>query len=252
MLNHHPWIKIQCLILWSQFNMESLPVVTSQRWIMMRRHNSTWNCDLSSLKFVDITDRSDEQWNRYPIATAKPCSNIRNCTVMIIIQQRGLNFFRRWGRNTMTPCLTVSQFDMKKLLNLGHSTVCWITTPRFEYNGVQIQSYTGRERIPLWISCFTLFGLLYALVAVTISQILPWFSRVFTSNVPSVLSGLIIVMQSERYIGNIAKWCKCHHCFFLNSPYSKFPGHDHSKPWCYSYTGIFKGFGYSSRLWLQF
>ena len=68
----------------SQFNVDSWLGVKIQRGIKTWGHNSTWNKDPGS-KF-----------------------------------NGGPNFIRRRGRNTMTPCLEGSQFNMKNPLNLEH------------------------------------------------------------------------------------------------------------------------------------
>ena len=78
----------------SQLNVEAWLGVTIERGIKTWGHNSTWNKDLGS------------QFNG------------------------GLNFIRRRGRKTMTPCPGGSQFNMKNPLIL--STARWIKTPRVE------------------------------------------------------------------------------------------------------------------------
>ena len=102
----------------SQFNVESWPVVKISRWIMTRvivphwimiqipGHNWTLNHDPVSQFNVElrpgvIIQRGIKTWGH-------------NST-------GGHNFIRRRGRNTMTPCLGGSQFNMKNLLNPEHS-----------------------------------------------------------------------------------------------------------------------------------
>ena len=102
----------------SQFNVELWPGVTIQRGIMTRvivphcimiqipGHNWTSNHDSGSQFNVElrpgvIIQRGIKTWGH-------------NST-------GGLNFIRRRGRNTMTPCLGGSQFNMKNPLKPEHS-----------------------------------------------------------------------------------------------------------------------------------
>ena len=112
----------------SQFNVELWPGVTIPRWIMTPGqnftlnydpvHSSTLNCDpnpgskLNVESWLGVTIQRgiktlghNSTWNKDPGSPFKG----------------GPNFIRRRGRNTMTPCLGRSQFNMKNPLNPDHS-----------------------------------------------------------------------------------------------------------------------------------
>ena len=123
----------------SKFHVESWPRVTIQRGILTRGHNSTWNYDPGSKFHVESWPRVTIQyWVVIPIPghnlmlnhDSGSTFNVESRPGVII--QRGIktwgsqfnggqNFIRRRGRNTMTPCLGGSQFNMKNPLNPEHS-----------------------------------------------------------------------------------------------------------------------------------
>ena len=143
----------------SQFNVESKPGVTIPREIlirvtiqsriMTRGHNSTLSYDPGSQFNVELwhwikiprwimTRAIVPHWNMIQIPGHNWTLNHDSGSQFnvelrprVIIQRGiktwghnstgGLNFIRRRCRNTMTPCLGVSQFNMKNPLNPEHS-----------------------------------------------------------------------------------------------------------------------------------
>ena len=102
----------------SQFNVELWPGVTIQRGIMTPGHNSTLNCDPYPGSWFNV-----ESWLGVNIQRGIKTwgHNSKWNQDLGVTIQRGPNFIRRRGRNTMTPCLGWSHFNMKNPLNPEHS-----------------------------------------------------------------------------------------------------------------------------------
>ena len=92
----------------SEFHVELWPLVIIPHWIVIPipGHNLTLNNDSGSKFNVELRPQVIIQ---------------RGIKTQGHNSTRGPNFIRRRGRNTMTPCLGGSQFNMKNPLNPEHS-----------------------------------------------------------------------------------------------------------------------------------
>ena len=109
----------------SQFNVESRPGVTIQRWIMTRGHNSTWNLDPGHNSTLNHDSGSQFNVELRPGVIIQRTLKTRGHNSI-----GGQDFIRRRGRNTMTPSLggRNSTWKIHWILTADR----WIKTPRVE------------------------------------------------------------------------------------------------------------------------